>query len=153
MGLDKCIITRTYHYDITQSIFIALKAVCALPAHPFLLPPTPGNHWSFSCLHSFAFSRRSCSWSHTVCSVFRLVSSWCKELTHWKRPWCWERLKMGGEGDNREWNGWMASLTQWTWVWVSSGSWWRTGKPGVPQSTGSQRARHNWSTELTVKCV
>ena len=53
----------------------------------------------------------------------------CEELTHLKRPWCWERLKAGGEGDDRGWDGWMASLTQWTWVWVSFGSWWWTGRP------------------------
>ena len=64
-----------------------------------------------------------------------------------KRPWCWERLKAGGEGDDRRWDGWMASPTQWTWVWVSSGSWWWTGKPGVLQSMGSQRAGHDWVTE------
>ena len=60
----------------------------------------------------------------------------------------WERLKAGGEGDDRGWDGWMASLTQWTWVWASSGNWWWTGKPGVLQSTGWQRVRHNWATEL-----
>ena len=54
----------------------------------------------------------------------------------------------GGEGDNRGWNGWMASPTQWTWVWVNSGSWWWTGRPGVPESIGSQRVRHDWATEL-----
>ena len=59
-------------------------------------------------------------------------------LTHWKRPWCLERLKAGGEGDNRGWDSWMASLTWWTWVWASSGSWWWTGKPGLLQSIGSQ---------------
>ena len=48
-------------------------------------------------------------------------SHWCEELTHWKRPWCWERLKTGEEGDNRGWDGWIASLTQWTWAWVNSG--------------------------------
>ena len=69
-------------------------------------------------------------------------------LIHWKRLWCWERLKVGGEGDNRGWDGWMASPTQWTWVWVSSGSWWWTGKPGVLQSMGSQRVRHGWAMEL-----
>ena len=70
-------------------------------------------------------------------------------LTHWKRPWCWERLKTGGEGDDRGWDGWMASLTRWTWVLVSSGSWWRTGKPGMLQSMGSQSQTRlsNW-TEL-----
>ena len=77
------------------------------------------------------------------------LASWCKELTHWKRPWCWERLKAGGEGDDRGWDGWMASLLRWTWVWVSSRSWRWTGKPGVLPSMGSQRVRHNWVTELT----
>jgi len=76
------------------------------------------------------------------------LATWCKELSHWKRPWCWERLKAGGERDDRGWDVWMASLTQWTWVWVSSGRWWRTGKPGVLQSMGSQRFKHDWGTEL-----
>ena len=65
-----------------------------------------------------------------------------------KSPWCWERLREGGEGDNRGSDGWMVSLTQWTWVWVSSRSWWWTGKPGVLQSVGSQRVGHDWGTEL-----
>ena len=72
----------------------------------------------------------------------------CELLTHWKRPWCRERLKAGGEGDNRGWDGWMALPTRWTWVWASSGSWWRTGKPGMLQSMGSQRVGHDWVTEL-----
>ena len=67
--------------------------------------------------------------------------------THWKRPWCWERLK-AGEGNNRGWDSWMASLTQWTWVWVNSGSWWWTGRPGVLPSMGLQKVRHDWVTEL-----
>ena len=58
------------------------------------------------------------------------------------------RLKAGGEGDDRGWDGWLASPTRWTWVWVSSGSWWWTGKPGRLQSMGSQRVRHDWVTEL-----
>ena len=64
-----------------------------------------------------------------------------------KRPWFWERLKVEGEGDGRGWDGWMASLTQWTWVWASSGSWWWTAKPGVLQSMGPQRVGHDWATE------
>ena len=75
-------------------------------------------------------------------------ATWCEELTHWKRPWCCERLKVGGEEDDRGWDGWVASLTQRTWVWVSSESWWWTGKPDVLQSMGSQRIRHDWVTEL-----
>ena len=77
------------------------------------------------------------------------LATWCEELTHLKRPWCWDWLKAGGEGDNRGWDGWMASPTQWTWVWVSSGSWWRTGRPGVLQFMGLQRVRHDWATKLT----
>ena len=65
-----------------------------------------------------------------------------------KRPWCWERLRAGGEGDDRGWDGWMALPTQWTWVWVSSGSWWWTGRPGVLWSIGLERVGHNWATEL-----
>ena len=71
-----------------------------------------------------------------------------KELTHLKRPWCWEKLKAGEEGDNRGWDGWMASLTRCTWVWVSSGSWWWTGNPGM-LPMGFQRVGHDWVTKLT----
>ena len=82
-----------------------------------------------------------------------LWATWCEELTHWKRSWCWERLKAGREGDIRGWDGWMASPTQWTRVWARSEGWWWTGRPGVPQSTGSQKVgdtteRLNW-TEVT----
>ena len=63
---------------------------------------------------------------------------WCEELTPWKRPWCWERLKVGGKGYNSGWHGWMAPPTLWTWVWASSRSWWLTGRPDMLQSMGSQ---------------
>ena len=76
------------------------------------------------------------------------LATWCKQLTHWKRPWCWERFRAGGEGDDRGWDGWMASPTQRTWVWVNSGSWWWTGRPGMLWFMGSQRVGHNWATEL-----
>ena len=65
----------------------------------------------------------------------------------WIKPWCWERLKAGREGDNRGWDGWMASLTQWRWVWVNYGSWWWIGRPGVLQSMRLE-VGHNWVTEL-----
>ena len=77
-----------------------------------------------------------------------LLATWCEELTHWKRPWCWERLMAEGEEDDRGWDGWMTSLTQWTWVWVNSGSWWWTGRPGMLQFMGLQRVGHDWETEL-----
>ena len=72
------------------------------------------------------------SWSSNT------LATWSEGLTHRKRPWCWERSKAGGEGDNKGQDGWMASAIQWTWVWASSGRWWRTGKPGVLQSMASE---------------
>ena len=69
---------------------------------------------------------------------------------HWKKPWCWERLRAGGEGDDRGWDGWVVSPVQWTWVWASSGGRWWIGKPGVVQSKGLQRIRHDWVTELKL---
>ena len=75
------------------------------------------------------------------------LATWCEEPTHWKRPWCWERLKAGGEGDDSGWDVWMVSPTQWTWVWADSRRWWRTGKPGALQFMGSQRVGHDLVTE------
>ena len=94
--------------------------------------------------HHFLSSRvcRCRSWSSNA------SATWCEGLTHWKRHWCWERLK-AGEGDDRRWDGWMASPTQWTWVWASSESWWRTEKPSVLQSMGLQRVRHDWEVNWT----
>ena len=103
------------------------------------------------------------SWRKSVLSVHwkdwcwnwnsNTLATWCEDLTHWKRPWFWERLRAGGEGDDRGWDGWMASLPQWTWVWVNSGSWWWTGRLRVLQSMGSQSLTRlsNW-TELNL-CV
>ena len=77
------------------------------------------------------------------------LATWCEKLTHLKRTWFGERLKVEGEGDDRGWDGWMASLTRWTWVWVSSGNWWWTGRPGVLQSVGSQSRTQpsNWTEQ------
>ena len=82
-------------------------------------------------------------WSETP----NTLATWCEELTHLKRPWCWERLRAGGEEEDRGWDGWMASPTQWTWVWVGSRSWCWTGH-GVLQLMGSQSVGHDWVTEL-----
>ena len=76
------------------------------------------------------------------------LATWFKELTPWKRPWFWERFKAGGEGEDRGWDGWMTSRTQWTWVWMNSRSWWWTGRLGVLQSMGSQRVGDDWVAEL-----
>ena len=75
--------------------------------------------------------------------------TWCEELTHLKKPWCWERFKPGREGDDRGWDGLMASPTQWTGVWVNSGSWRWTGRPGMLPSVRLQRVRHDWAAELS----
>ena len=80
------------------------------------------------------------------------------ELTPWKRPWCWERLKAGGEGEDKGWDGWMVSPTQWTLAWVSSRNWWWTGKPGMLQSMGSRRVNTmsdsvNWTDKLRIEDV
>ena len=91
-----------------------------------------GVHWKDWCW----------SWNSNT------LATSCEELTHWKRPWCWEGLGARGEGDDGGWDGWMASPTRWTWVWVNSGSWWWTGRPGVLRFMGSQRVRHDWATEL-----
>ena len=76
------------------------------------------------------------------------LATWCEELAPLKRTWCWKRLKVRGDEEDREWDGWMASLTRWTWVWASFGSWWWTGRPGVLQFMGSQRVGYKWATEL-----
>ena len=102
------------------------------PTSPFWRRSTLGFLWKEWC------------WSWNSSSL----ATSCEELTHWKRLWCWEGLGAGGEGDDRGWDGWMASLTRRTWVWVNSGSWWWTGRPGVMQFMGSQRVGHDWATEL-----
>ena len=94
---------------------------------------------------ALGFLWRECCWSWNSSTL----ATSCEELTHWKRLWCWEGLGAGGEGDDRGWNGWRASLPRWTWVWVNSGSWWWTGRPGVLRFMGSRRVGHNWATELT----
>ena len=78
------------------------------------------------------------------------LATWWEELIHLKRSWCWERLWAGGEGDDRGWDGWMASPTHWTWVWVVSSSWWWTDRPGVLWFMGLQTVGHNWATELNI---
>ena len=85
------------------------------------------------------------SWSWCWSWNSNTLATWCKELLL-KRPWYQERLK--AEGDTRGWDGWIASPTQWTWIWVNSGSWWWTARPGMLQSTGLQRVRHDLAAEM-----
>ena len=97
-----------------------------------ILKISPGCFWKDWCW----------SWNSNT------LATSCKELTHLKRPWCWERLRAGGDGDDRGWDGWMASPTQWTWVWVNSGSWWCQGGLACCGSWGC-KVGHDWSTELS----
>ena len=119
------------------------------------LPPLNKRqiHWFFTCNFlidgEFLFQWISRFKNFSRPTMPGNMATWCEGLTHLKRPWCWERLKAGGEGGNRGWDGWMASPTQWTWVWVNSGSWWWwTGRPGMLQSIGLQRVGHDSATEL-----
>ena len=97
--------------------------------------------WRRSAL-GFLWKEWCLSWNSST------LATSCEESTHWKKLWCWEGLRAGGEGDARGWDGCMTSLTRWTWVWVNSGSWWWTGRPGMLQFMGWQGVRHDWATEL-----
>ena len=122
----------------SHSSILALDCKEIQPVHP-----KGDQSWVF-------IGRTDWSWNSNT------LATWCKELTHWKRPWCWERVKTGGEEDNRGWDGWMASPTWWTWIWVSSGSWWWTGKPGVLLSMGvtkSQTWRSYWNKLITYNML
>ena len=107
---------------------------------PVFLPENPrdGGAW-WAAIYGVTQSQTRLKW---LCSSIHwkdwcrsrssnILATWCEELTFWKRPWCWERVKAGGEEENRGRGGWMASLTQWAWDWANSGRCWRTGKPGV----------------------
>ena len=103
------------------------------PTSPSYRRSVLGVHWKDWCW----------SWNANT------LATSCEELTHWKRPWCSEGLGAGGEGDDRGWDGWMASPTRWAWVWVNSGSWWQTGRPGVLRLWGRKESdtteRLNWT--------
>ena len=94
------------------------------PTSPFWRRSVLGVHWKDWCW----------GWNSSTSATS------CEELTHWKRPWFWEGLEARGEGDDRGWDGWMASLTQCTWVWVNSGGRWWTGRPGLLWFMGLQRS-------------
>ena len=128
---------------VTEYIFID-SWIFFLPWHTAcrILVPWPGvepsplavkvqspNHWT----------TRELPWHLLLSVCVSIMVTWCEELTPWKRPWCCKRLKAGGEGDDRGWDGRMASPTPWTWVWASSGRWWSTEELGVVQTREAQR--------------
>ena len=116
------------------------------PASPALAGEILYHGATWETLQNKSFSPQIIYWASSHSSL----ATWWDEPTYWKRPWCWERLKARGEGDDRGWDGWMASPTQWTWVWVNSGSWWWTGRPGVLRFMGSQRVRNDLVTEQQI---
>ena len=117
-------VSRTHSLHLCLDHWSSLNRTCVLSCFMNI-------HWKDWCWH----------WHSST------LVTWCKEPTHWKRLWCWERWKAGEEGDDRGWDGWRASLTQWTWVWASSGRQWKMEKPGVWQSMGLQSVGHDWEVE------
>ena len=93
------------------------------------------------------FTGRTDGWSSNT------FATWCEEPTHWKRSWCWERLRAGGEEGDRGWNDWMASPAQWAWVWVNFRRQWRTGKPAMLYTMGlqSETGLTDWTTTTKLK--
>ena len=136
-GCERWTINKAEHWRIDVFELWCWKRLLRVPwtarrSNQSILKEVLNIHW------------KDCCWSWSSNTLVTL----CKELTYWRSPWCWERLKAGGEVDDRGWDGCMAKLTRWTWVWVSFGSWWWTGKPGVLQFMGSQRVRDDWGIEL-----
>ena len=125
---------------------LSASATCRGPARRWMPLTSPQVHAVWG--HEIKFIKVFRFLEKKNGSLFSPSLSTTKTRTHWKRPWCWERLKVGGEGDDRGWDSWMASPTGWTRVWASSRSWWWTGKPGVLQSMELQRVGHDWLTEL-----
>ena len=137
-GCESCTIKKVEHKRIDAFELWCWRRLLRVPwtsgrsNQSILKEISWGVHWKDWC----------CSWNSNTLAISY------EELTHWKRPWWWERLRTGGEGDNKGWDGWMVSTTQWTWVWVNSRSWWWTGRPGLLRFMGSQGVGHDWVTEL-----
>jgi len=141
-----------------REVQISLNSRCY---YILINPLLQDTEWCWRRLLSVPWTARRSSQSilketSPGCSLEGLIWSWnsntlttrCEGLIHLKRLWCWEGLGVGREGDNRRWDGWMTSLTRWTWVWVDSRSWWWTERPDVLRFMGWQRVGHNWVTEL-----
>ena len=151
-------------YHSTASIPQSLPDVLTITSEHFRVshPPQENCFWTAVLEKSLGLQgdQTSQSWRKLVLNIHwkdwrwswnsNILATWCKEPTHWKRPWCWERLKAGGERDDRGQDGWMVLPTRCMWVWASSGSWWWTGRPGVLQSMESQRVWLSKWTELIL---
>jgi len=136
-GKTRAFTRRTFVHKITSLLFNMSRFVIAfLPRRKCLL-----ISWLQSPYLQWFWNPKENKVSHGF-HCFPIYLTWSDETR------CWEGLGAEGEGDDRGWDGWMASLTWRTWVWVNSRSWWWTGRPGVLWFMGSQRVRHNWATEL-----
>ena len=150
-GWESGYLSGTTHYSVYYSLLQAPKDSCSSYVQNIVTlsqsaPPNPCPRFS----NDYSINSNPKSYlSYQIKSLkFLYPVLWPPHVTHWKRLWCWEGLRAGGKGDDRGWDGWMASPTRWTWVWVNSGCWWRTGRPGVLWCMGSQRVGHDWATEL-----
>ena len=116
--------------DITLSTMVCLVKAMVFPVVTVWM-------WEFDYKESWALKNR-CFWTVVLEKSWNssTLATSCEELTHWKRPWCWEGLGAGGKGDDKGWDGWMASLIWWMWIWVDSRSWWWTGRSGMLQLMG-----------------
>ena len=137
---------------------------CSPPGCPFPIKSLAlSAHMSPQTIHFQVLDKSPVSGPERDPPSCNTLATWCEELTYLKRPWCWERLRAEGEGDDRGWdvgwegdNSWMASPTQWTWVWVNSGSSWWTGRPGVLWFMGSQSRTglsDNWTDEYLAGLI
>ena len=148
-GRESVLTSNVYH----RGRMIAIQATYSISGihihSPFSRRDTEAKvfkKWSlkFCSRHVFIYCYRV--WIGYIYTVIRSVH-YLRRTDSLERPWSWGRLKTGKEGDDRGWDGWMASPTPWTWIWANSGIWGRTGKPGMLQSMGSQRGGHDWATE------
>ena len=169
-GKDQSLLPRLWHssdhppFQWKRSASEPLLMLFPLPGMPFPSPPTSRSPFKTRLLqesslsplpHLLFFTENnpympSAEWEDRKITILSFISyaaldKACHLCLHFLAH---NYFKVGGEGDDRGWGGWMASTIQWTWVWVKSGSWWWTGRPGVLQSMGSQRVRYNWATEL-----
>ena len=136
---NSCPLSQWYHPTISSSVIPFSSCLQSLPASGFF----PVSRLFASGGQSIGVWKHQSSLEELMLKLKAQYFGHLWELTHWKRPWCWERLKARGEGDDRGWDVWMPSVTQWTWVWAISGSWWWTGKPGVLKSMELQRVGHD----------
>ena len=139
------------HFYVPRSYFLTSASSLSIPGTYFQIFKERSPVFQLGVMGSF-FQICECAigWVWPVTFPVALREYVCaEELTHWKRLWCWEGLGPGGEGNDRGWDGWMASPTRWMWVWVNSRSWWWTGRPGMLQFMGWQRVGHDWASELS----